>query len=482
MVSTISTPHVVVVGGGFGGLWTTRALADAPVRVTLIDRNNHHVFHPLLYQVATASLSGPDISAPLRHIVRRQRNVTVWMDEVARIDAARRRIRTQHGELTYDYLVLASGSDCSYFGHDDWAPVAPGLKDLDDALAIRRRVLSAFERAECEPDPARRAALLGFVIVGGGPTGVELAGTLAEMAQHTLRNEFRVAQPSHARIDLVELGPRILPALPGRLSRHARHELERMGVAVHTGRAVTHVDRDGVMLGDERISACTTLWAAGVAASPLARQLGAPCDRAGRVEVEPDLSLAAHPEVFAIGDLAQVQSGSRRVPGVAPAAKQMGRYAARAIRARLAGQRIAPFRYRDFGALACISRSSAVVDLHGIQLSGWTGWLFWLCVHIYFLIGFRNRMAVMWNWMWSYFNWQRIARIITGHDPAFADNAAASTPETGPAQAARTEPFAPENQPANGPHAAEPARRVYATGSRWRPAGWRAATAGGRSK
>lgn len=421
MATSSNSPHVVVIGGGFGGLWATRALARAPVRVTLIDRTNHHVFHPLLYQVAAASLSGPDISAPLRHIVRRQRNATVWMDEVTAIDTARRRVRTRQREVAYDYLVVASGSECSYFGHDDWGEFAPGLKTLDDALAIRRRVLSAFERAECEPDPARRAALMGFVIVGGGPTGVELAGTLAEMAHHTLPREFRVAEPSQARIHLVELGARLLPALPPRLSRRARHELERMGVAVHTGQAVTHIDRDGVLLGDTHVDACTTLWAAGVAASPLARELGGACDRAGRVRVLDDLSLAGHPEVFAIGDLAHVENVGRQVPGVAPAAKQMGRYVARVIRARLAGETVAPFRYRDFGALASINRDSAVVNLHGLQLTGYGGWLFWLFVHIFFLIGFRNRLAVMWNWAWAYLNWQRIARIITGRDPSEAD-------------------------------------------------------------
>lgn len=414
MATSSNLPHVVVIGGGFGGLWTTRALAHAPVRVTLIDRTNHHVFHPLLYQVATAGLSGPDISAPLRHIVRRQRNATVWMDAVTAIDTARRRVRTQRQEITYDYLVVATGSECSYFGHNDWAGVAPGLKTLDDALAIRRRVLSAFEQAESEPDRVRRAALMGFVVVGGGATGVELAGTLAEMAHHTLPREFRVADPNHAQIHLVELGPRLLPALPERLSLRARRDLERKGVVVHTGQAVTHIDRDGVLLGDTHIDACTTLWAAGVAASPLARQLGAACDRAGRVYVRSDLSLGTHPEVFAIGDLAHVECAGRRVPGVAPAAKQMGRYVARVIRARIARRETPPFRYHDFGTLASIDRGNAVVNLHGLQLTGFGGWLFWLFVHILFLIGFRNRLAVMWNWAWSYFNWQRIARIITG--------------------------------------------------------------------
>lgn len=448
MVTSSQLPHVVVVGGGFGGLWTTRALAGTPVRVTLVDRTNHHVFHPLLYQVATASLSGTDITAPLRHVVRRQRNTTVWMDEVTAVDPQRQRVRTRQRELDYDYLVLASGSECHYFGHDDWARHAPGLKTLDDALTIRRRVLSAFEAAEREPDPARRAAHLGFVIVGGGATGVELAGTLAEMSQHTLPREFRVAKPREARIHLVELGPRILPALPERLSASARRELERLGVMVHTGQAVTRIDATGVQLGDTRIAARTTLWAAGVAASPLTRQLGVPCDRAGRVHVRGDLSLAAHPEIFAIGDLASVQDARGRVPGVAPAAKQMGRYGARAIAARVAGTTLRDFRYRDFGTLACIDRASAVVNLHGLQLSGRSGWLFWLVVHIFFLIGFRNRLAVLWNWAWSYVHWQRFARIITGAQqqqespgPATPAPAADGTPDatsrTGQAAPAR---------------------------------------------
>ena len=407
-------PHVVVLGGGFGGLNATRALARAPVRVTLVDRANHHVFQPLLYQVAAASLSGPDIAAPLRHIVRRQRNVTVWMEEVTGIDVAARRVQAGTQTIDYDCLVVATGSTHAYFGHDAWEKDAPGLKTMNDALAIRRRVLSAFEAAEREPDAERRKQWLAFVIVGAGPTGVELAGTLAEIAHHTLPREFRIAHPRDARIHLVEAGPRVLSAMPENLSAIARRKLEGMGVDVHTGAAVTDIDATGVRMGDERIAARTVLWAAGVAASPLGAQLGGERDRAGRVKVMPDLSLPGHPEVFVIGDLAWVEQGGQRVPGMAPAAKQMGTYVAQAIRDRIAGCATRPFRYRDYGSLASISRSSAVVDLRGWKFSGFTGWLFWLFAHIFFLIGFRNRVAVMWNWAWSYMTWQRGARIIVG--------------------------------------------------------------------
>lgn len=407
-------PHVVILGGGFGGLWATRALARTPVRVTLVDRANHHLFQPLLYQVAAASLSGPDISAPLRHIVRHQRNVTVWMEDVQSIDVAARSVRTDSQTIDYDYLVVATGSTHAYFGHDAWEPDAPGLKTMDDALAIRRRVLSAFEAAEREPDPARRAEWLSFVIVGAGPTGVELAGTLAEMAHHTLPREFRVARPRDAQVHLVEAGPRVLAAMPEELSVVARRRLERMGVRVHCNARVTGIDAGGVQTGDAHIAARTTLWAAGVAASPLGAQLGGACDRAGRVHVQADLSLAGHPEVFVIGDLAHVEQDGVQVPGMAPAAKQMGAHVAAVIRARVAGHDPKAFRYRDFGSLASISRSSAVVAVHGWRISGVAGWLFWLFVHIFFLIGFRNRLAVMWNWGWSYLTWQRYARIIVG--------------------------------------------------------------------
>ena len=418
MDTQASWPHVVILGGGFGGLNATRALARAPVRVTLVDRANHHVFQPLLYQVAAASLSGPDIAAPLRHIVRRQRNVTVWMEEVTGIDLAARRVQAGAQTITYDYLVVATGSTHAYFGHDAWEEFAPGLKTMNDALAIRRRILSAFEAAEREPDAVKRAEWLAFVIVGAGPTGVELAGTLAEIAHHTLPREFRIAHPRQARIHLVEAGPRVLSAMPETLSAIAQRKLERMGVDVHTGAAVTGIDATGVRMGGEHIPARTVLWAAGVAASPLGAQLGAERDRAGRVKVAPDLSLPDRPEVFVIGDLAWVEQGGQRVPGMAPAAKQMGTYVAHAIRDRIAGRAARPFRYRDYGSLASISRSSAVVDLRGLKFSGFAGWLFWLFAHIFFLISFRNRLAVMWNWAWSYMTWQRGARIIVGRSRA----------------------------------------------------------------
>ena len=409
-----SRPHVVILGGGFGGLKAARGLARAPVHVTLVDRANHHVFQPLLYQVAGATLSGPDIAAPLRHIVRRQRNITVWMEEVTGIDVAARRVQAGTQTISYDFLIVAAGSTHAYFGHDDWAENAPGLKTMDDALAIRRRILAAFEAAEREPDPERRKQWLTFVIVGAGPTGVELAGTLSEIAHHTLPREFRIAHPRGARIHLVEAGPRVLSAMPEKLSMIAQRKLKSMGVDVHTGAAVTDIDATGVRMGEDHIAAHTVLWAAGVAASPLGAQLGGERDRAGRVKVAPDLSLPGHPEVFVIGDLAWVEQAGQRVAGMAPAAKQMGTHAARAIRDRIAGGATQPFRYRDYGSLASISRSLAVVDLRGLKFSGFTGWLFWLFAHIFFLIGFRNRLAVMWNWAWSYLTWQRGARIIVG--------------------------------------------------------------------
>jgi NADH dehydrogenase len=409
-------PHVVILGGGFGGLWATRALSRASVRVTLVDCANHHLFQPLLYQVAAASLSGPDISAPLRHVVRKQRNVTVWMEAVSSIDVGARRVLTDTQGIDYDYLIVATGSTHAYFGNDGWEPFAPGLKTMDDALAIRRRILFAFEAAEREPDPLRRSEWLSFVIVGAGPTGVELAGTLAEMAHDTLPREFRRARPRDASIHLVEAGSRVLTAMPDALSTVARRKLERMHVQVHCNTRVTDIDATGVQVGDARIAARTVLWAAGVAASPLGAQLGAQCDRAGRVHVAPDLSLPGHPEVLVIGDLAHVEQDGKQVPGMAPAAKQMGAHAGKVIRARIAARAPPPFRYRDFGSLASISRSSAVVAVRGWRISGVAGWLFWLFVHIFFLISFRNRLAVMLNWGWSYLTGQRSARIIVGRD------------------------------------------------------------------
>ena len=428
-------PHVLIVGGGFAGLWATRALASAPVRITLLDRENHHVFQPLLYQVATAGLSAPDISAPLRHILRRQRNVTVLMAEARVIETPRKRVIDAEGKAhDYDYLVLATGATHAYFGHDDWSRFAPGLKTLDDALAIRRRILSAFERAEMEPDPAAQAAWLTFAIVGAGPTGVELAGTLAEIARHTLRHEFRRIDPHAARVLLLEAGPRVLSSFPESLSEKARKQLERLGVEVHTGTPVGAIDADGVLLGTQRIAARTVLWSAGVAASPLAKSLGVPLDRAGRVPVQADLSIAGLPEVFVAGDLACVQQEGKPVPGVAPAAKQMGNCVAKVIRARIAGQAAESFRYRDFGNLATIGRMAAVVDVRGWHLSGVLAWWFWLAAHVWFLIGFRNRLVVLIDWARAYWSYQRSARIIVGRNEmppsATVKGAATDEPET----------------------------------------------------
>lgn len=412
-----AVPHVVIVGGGFGGLWAARALRGAPVRITLLDRGNHHLFQPLLYQVATAGLSAPNIAAPLRQILRRQQNLTVLLGEVARLEPGAKRLHLGDGRtLDYDRLIVASGATHAYFGHDDWAAHAPGLKTLDDALEIRRRILTAFERAEAEDDPAARAAWLTFAIVGGGPTGVELAGTLAEIARHTLRGEFRRADPRRARVLLLEAGPRVLSSFPESLSEKARLQLQKLGVEVRTGVPVRAIDDAGVQLGDERIAARTVLWAAGVAASPLARDLGVPLDRAGRVIVDPDLRVPGHPDIHVAGDLAALQCGGRPVPGVAPAAKQMGRYIGRAIRARLRGIEPPPFRYRDYGNLATIGRMAAVVDLHGMKFSGLLAWWFWLAAHVFFLIGFRNRLVVLIDWAQAYWSHQRSARIILGGD------------------------------------------------------------------
>jgi NADH dehydrogenase len=407
--------RVVVIGGGFGGLWAVRHLRNAPVEITLIDRSNHHLFQPLLYQVATAGLAAPSIAAPLRYILRKQRNVTVLMGEVARIDLDARRVHVAGRDVEYDYLLVAAGATHAYFGHDEWERFAPGLKNLDDAFVIRRRILEAFERAEASGDAAERAACLTFAVIGGGPTGVELAGTLVEIARHTLANEFRHIDSRQARVLLIEAGPRVLSALDENLSAKARAQLERLGVEVHTGKAVTDIGAGYVVAGGERIAAHTILWAAGVAASPLGQQLGAELDRAGRVRVLPDLSVPGHPEVFVAGDLATLQVDGKPVPGVAPAAKQMGTHVATNILARLAGRATTPFRYRDWGALATIGRHSAVVQLSSVRFSGIFAWWFWLTLHIFFLIGFRSRLIVLINWAWAYFTYARAARIILGN-------------------------------------------------------------------
>jgi NADH dehydrogenase len=379
----------------------------------VLDRTNHHLFSPLLYQVATAGLSAPAIAAPIRHILAGQRNVTVLLGEAKEVDAQEKFVALEDGSrVPYDYLVVATGAAHSYFGRDEWAPFAPGLKTLEDALEIRRRMLLAFERAERETDPARRAAWLTFVVIGAGPTGVELAGQFAEIARHTLRGEFRRIDPHSARVVLVEGAERILTAYPPDLSQKAQLQLERLGVTTWVGRMVTGVDADGISLGDERISARTVVWAAGVAASPLARSLGASLDRAGRAQVAPDLSVPGHPEIFVIGDLAALPG----VPGIAPAAKQMGRHTASNLIASIRGKERKAFRYRDYGQLATIGRNSAVAVIGKLKLSGYLAWITWLLAHIYFLINFRNRLVVMIDWAVAYWTYQRYARILLRRD------------------------------------------------------------------
>jgi NADH dehydrogenase len=412
--SATMRPQVVIIGGGFGGLNAARGLAGAPVRVTLVDRRNHHLFQPLLYQVATAALSPGDIASPIRWVLRRQKNIQVLLAEVERVDVERRRVVLDRGELPYDFLVVASGARHAYFGHDHWQTHAPGLKDLDDALAIRRRILLAFERAEREPDAASQQRLLTFVIVGGGPTGVELAGALAEIARHTLRRDFRAIDPSRARILLLEAGPSILPAFPEDLRTAALASLRRLGVEVRVNAAVTDVGANSIMAGGERLEPSVTLWAAGVAASKLGRTLGAPVDRAGRVIVQRDLTVPGHPEVAVIGDLASfIPDGGRPLPGVAQVAIQQGRHAAANISRALAGESLVPFHYRNLGDMATIGRAAAIADLGRIHLSGWIAWLAWLFIHIVQLIGFRNRILVLVQWASAYFTHQRSARLIT---------------------------------------------------------------------
>jgi len=427
---TETRPRVVIVGGGFAGLQAAHVLRRAPVDVTLLDRRNHHVFQPLLYQVATAGLSAPEIAAPLRRVLRRQANAVVLMAEVVSVDVARRVVVLADGETPYDYLILASGATHSYFGHDDWARYAPGLKSIEDALEIRRRLFVAFERAERESDAAVRRAWLTFVVVGAGPTGVELAGTVAEIARHTLSNEFRRIDPSQARVVLLEGTDRVLPPYPPDLSEKARRQLEDLGVEVRSGALVTDVDGHGVCIGPERIESRTVLWAAGVAASPVGRSLGAPVDRAGRVKVESDLSLPGHREVFIAGDLAAFEQDGRPVPGVAPAAMQMGRHAARNVLRAIAGQPLAPFRYVDKGSLATIGRRAAVADFGRFKLWGLPAWLAWLGIHIFFLIGFRNRLVVLLDWAWAYFSYQRTARLILFE--SFESGGAAAPPPNPP--------------------------------------------------
>ncbi len=412
-------PHVVIIGGGFGGLYAARALRNAPMRITLVDRHNYHLFQPLLYQVATAALNPSDIAAPIRSVLRHQRNTMVILGEVVAIDADRNVVRLADSELAYDYLIVATGATHSYFAHPEWERNAPGLKSIDDALEIRRRVLLAFEAAERETDPVAQKAWLTFVIVGGGPTGVELAGALSEIARQTMIRDFRRIDPRDARIILVEGKDRVLPAYPPDLSEKARRQLIDLGVEVITGGVVSDVGDHAVRIGEQTIATRSVLWGAGVQGSPLARSLGVPLDRAGRVIVESDLTVPGHKNLFVIGDLAAAkQAGGGVVPGVAPAAIQMGRHTARNIERAVEGQSLRAFRYRDKGSLATIGRAAGVADFGRIRLSGFIAWFAWLAIHIFFLIGFRNRFLVITQWAWAYVTYQRSARLITGDTSA----------------------------------------------------------------
>jgi NADH dehydrogenase len=408
-------PRIVIVGAGFAGLSAAKALAGAAGEVVVVDRRNHHLFQPLLYQVATAGLAPTQIASPTRSILGPQANARVILGEVTGVDLAAKAVMVGELRLHYDQLIIATGAAHSYFGHDDWAGVAPGLKSLEDALELRRRILLAFERAELEEDPDERRRLLTFAVIGAGPTGVELAGAIAELASRALSRDFRAIRSEMAKVVLVEAGARVLPAFPPALSDYAKRALEKLGVTVRLGAAVTTCDAGGLNIGGERLEARTILWAAGVQASPAARWLGAAADRAGRVVVKPDLTLAGHPEVFVVGDTAQVTVNGKPVPGLAPAAKQQGAYVAAQIRRKLAGASAGPpFRYRDAGALATIGRKAAVVAMGPLRLTGALAWLLWSVAHIFFLIGFRNRIAVSLDWLWAYATFDRGARLITG--------------------------------------------------------------------
>jgi NADH dehydrogenase len=415
MQATKSIPQVVIIGAGFAGLYAARSLSKAQVRVTLVDRRNHHTFQPLLYQVATAALSPAEIAYPIRHIFKDDRNVSVLLARATGFDLHRHKVHLDSDDLSYDSLIVAAGATHTYFGHPEWATFAPGLKTVEDATEIRRRMLLAFEIAERRARLNQHAEPISFVVVGGGPTGVELAGALAEIAQRVLDSDFRSIDPRSTRVVLVEAGSRILPAFPEELSASAVRQLERLGVEVRTGATVTGIDEAHVYFADRSIPASVVLWGAGVSASPLGKMLGAPTDRAGRVEVQPDLTLPGHPEVFVLGDLASIlQQNGKPVPGVAPAAIQMGQFAAAAILGDIRGEARKAFRYRDKGSLATIGRSSAVADVGGFKVSGFPAWLTWLFVHVLFLIGFRSRVQVLWEWFWAYVSFQRGARLITG--------------------------------------------------------------------
>jgi NADH:ubiquinone reductase (H+-translocating) len=411
-----SAPHVVIIGGGFGGMAAARALKRAPARLTMVDRRNHHLFQPLLYQVATAALNPADIASPIRRILRRQRNASVILGEASSIDTHAKIVHLLDGEVAYDYLIVASGATHSYFGHDEWLEPAPGLKTLEDAVEIRRRVLVAYEAAEREVDTSEIANWLTFVIIGGGPTGVEMAGALAEISRRVLERDFRKIDPSRARIILIEAGPKVLPAMSPQSSASARRQLERLGVEVITDSPVTAIDDRGVTHGGTRLDSRTVIWAAGVAASPLGKALGADVklDRAGRVIVNQDLSVPGADGVFVIGDLTSIKSDGKPVPGLSPAAMQEGRHAAKNIMRSIRGEPTLPFHYRDKGTLATIGKAAAVADIAGLHLSGLIAWLMWLFVHILFLIGFRNRFIVIVEWAWMYLRNDRGARLITG--------------------------------------------------------------------
>jgi NADH dehydrogenase len=410
----LSRPRVVIVGAGFGGLSAAKALAHAPFDVTIVDRHNYHLFQPLLYQVATAGLSPADIASPIRGILRSQENATVVLAKVSGVDLARSEVIAEGRRIPFDHLIIATGAEHAYFGHD-WASYAPGLKTIDDATYLRRRILLAFERAEAETDPDERRRLLNFVVVGGGPTGVEMAGAIAELAQRALALDFRSIDPRFARVILVEAAPRLLTPFDPSLSEAAKRSLEQLGVEVRLGAGVSDCDCGKVLLGDERIETRTIVWAAGVRASPAADWLGAECDRAGRVKVEADLSVPGHPNIFVIGDVALATgSDGKPLPGIAPVAKQQGKYVADVLMARAQAKTTAPFRYRDFGSLATIGRKRAVAQVGKLKISGFIAWVLWSVAHIYFLIGFRNRLIVAMNWAWNYVTFQRGTRLITG--------------------------------------------------------------------
>jgi NADH dehydrogenase len=408
-------PRVVIVGGGFGGLMAAKGLRKAPVEIMVLDRSNHHLFQPLLYQVATAGLSPADIASPIRSILHKQKNTTVFMGEVIGIDTASKGVILRDRAIPYDFLVLATGARHSYFGRDEWEHLAPGLKSIEDATLIRRKILLAFEAAEMESDPQRRRELLTFVIIGGGPTGVEMAGSIAELAHKALSTDFRFINTKSARIVLVEGSSRILRGFCDSLSANAMKSLEKLGVEVRTGTVVQSIDREGVVLGEEALKTRTVIWAAGVIASPVGRWLGAECDAVGRVKVNPDLTAPSHEDIFVIGDTALVHGADGNpLPGIAPVAMQQGSYVASLIKARLQGMSEArPFQYVEKGKMATIGRSSAIVDFKGFRLTGFIAWLAWLLVHIYYIIGFRNRLLVLIQWAWAYFTFQRGTRLIT---------------------------------------------------------------------